>query len=240
MKTAIFLAIGLLVVVVQVSATTKYVCKKYFYIGRNATDCSKWFVCVFGHPFAINCGSGTVFSIKYSVCVHPGSDYDDCPVTVTPSPVDQCKAGFVHRVFSKPDNCAQFYNCSLPRENPRPGYLGDYIDECPYPKLFSERTKKCENFTTVNCGSRKEIKYACNYQKLQCSRSHCIPCAFRYPDCRGLSDGFHVWEEKRMSPYYAHCFSERGTPKTCPAVNGKGQLFSPDTRTCVEASKLFN
>ncbi|CAE1256526.1 unnamed protein product [Acanthosepion pharaonis] len=91
------------------------------------------------------------------------SEYDDCPVTVTPSPVDQCKAGSVHRVFSKPDNCAQFYNCSLPRENPRPGYLGDYIDECPYPKLFSERTKKCENFTTVNCGSRKEIKYACKY-----------------------------------------------------------------------------
>lgn len=81
MKTAIFLAIGLLVVAVQVSATTKYVCRSFFYVGRNATDCSKWFVCVFGYPLPMNCGPGTVFSIKYSVCVHPGSDNDDCPVT---------------------------------------------------------------------------------------------------------------------------------------------------------------
>lgn len=159
-------------------------------------------------------------------------------VFATPTPVDQCDAGSVHSVFPKSDNCAQFYNCSLPRGSPQPGYLGPYVDECPYPKLFSENTGKCENFKTVTCGSREEIKYACNYEKLRCPRSHCRPCRYRYPDCRNLSDGFHVWKEMIQSPYYAFCFSERGTARRCPSVNGT-QLFSPTKRKCVNASEFY-
>lgn len=149
------------------------------------------------------------------------------------SPDEQCKGGAVHKVFSKPDNCAQFYDCSLPRKRPEPGYLGDYIAECPYPKLFSEHTNKCEDFKTVNCGSRKEIKYACNYKNEGCPVAACRPCVYRFPDCRGLSDGFHVWKERAHTSYYAHCFSERGTGMVCAPRNGRERIFSPVTRRCV-------
>lgn len=81
MKAAISLAIGLLVFTVQVSATTKYVCKSLFYVGRDPTDCSKWFACIFGFPTRRYCAAETVFSLKHLVCVHKGSVYDDCPVT---------------------------------------------------------------------------------------------------------------------------------------------------------------
>jgi hypothetical protein len=42
--------------------------------------------------------------------------------------------------------CHLYYDCSDPTES----------KICPYPKLFSEESKRCEDFKRVNCGSRVE------------------------------------------------------------------------------------
>lgn len=38
-----------------------------------------------------------------------------------------------------------------------------HLTECIYPDLFSAETLKCENFTTVTCGSRQEHKWLCKF-----------------------------------------------------------------------------
>lgn len=59
-------------------------------------------------------------------------------------------------VVAHPWNCAQFFNCSH-----RQSRLGGYLDECPYPMLYSTEKQICSNFTAVNCKSRPEPKGPC-------------------------------------------------------------------------------
>lgn len=53
-------------------------------------------------------------------------------------------------------NCGWYYNCSN-----RDSTIGKYIQECRYPQLFSTITKRCEDFTDVNCVSRHEPQAPC-------------------------------------------------------------------------------
>lgn len=59
-------------------------------------------------------------------------------------------------IVKHPGNCGWYYNCSS-----RDSTIGKYIQECRYPELFSTITKKCEEFTDVNCISRHEPLAPC-------------------------------------------------------------------------------
>ena len=63
-------------------------------------------------------------------------------------------------VTSHPDECQLYYDCSVKNDDVT-DHLEQYLQECPYPQLFSEATQKCENFTEVDCGKRTEHKSAC-------------------------------------------------------------------------------
>lgn len=69
-------------------------------------------------------------------------------------------------ILYHPIYCQLYYNCSIPADR---GLKDDdckprlYLEECPYPKLFSKETLKCENYTNVICGHRIEIKWLCKY-----------------------------------------------------------------------------
>ena len=52
-----------------------------------------------------------------------------------------------------PTNCAQFYNCSMPGRSHR--------DECKYPTLFNQTTRRCEMFNSVDCGDKTEPQAPC-------------------------------------------------------------------------------
>lgn len=54
------------------------------------------------------------------------------------------------------DNCAHYINCS--HKNSK---LGDFIQGCVYPDLFSDVTLKCENFQAVVCKLRPEPMAPC-------------------------------------------------------------------------------
>ena len=59
-------------------------------------------------------------------------------------------------VVAQPGNCAQFFNCSR-RNSP----FGNYLNECPYPMLYSTEKERCSNFTSVSCRSRPEPQEPC-------------------------------------------------------------------------------
>ena len=72
-------------------------------------------------------------------------------------------------ILPDPDNCAHFYNCS---EKMSP--LVSYKHECQYPDLFSTKTRRCENFTTVQCDKRKEPMAPCKlYAVMNLRKSLC-------------------------------------------------------------------
>lgn len=80
-----------------------------------------------------------------------------------PEVVKICKM-YPSLILSHPTYCQLYYNCSIPgdsglKDNDCKPRL--YLAECPYPKLFSKETLKCENYTNVMCGYRIEIKWAC-------------------------------------------------------------------------------
>ena len=57
-------------------------------------------------------------------------------------------------VLPSSTNCAKYYDCKR---------HGNIPLECPYPSLFSQTTHKCEDFSNVYCGSRKEPVAPCEY-----------------------------------------------------------------------------
>ena len=54
-------------------------------------------------------------------------------------------------------NCAKFYNCS------RSNVVGNVVQECQYPDLFSVSTMKCEAFENVSCLNRSTPMAPCKY-----------------------------------------------------------------------------
>ena len=78
---------------------------------------------------------------------------------------DPC-ANSVSGIFAKADNCGQFYDCSsrqatVDATNP-------HVVECKYPFLFNEDSKRCEHYSMVKCGSRKELLDGCKWYLSVC------------------------------------------------------------------------
>lgn len=65
------------------------------------------------------------------------------------NPIAYCKNNPTERLVD-PDNCARFYDCSLPNSK-----YGAYVDECEYPKLYDSIAKRCRPFLQVDCGTRR-------------------------------------------------------------------------------------
>lgn len=56
-------------------------------------------------------------------------------------------------------NAAHFINCSDPNPN-----ISHYIQECPYPELFSTETYSCQDFRTVPVDSRIVPQAPCEFK----------------------------------------------------------------------------
>lgn len=106
-------------------------------------------------------------------------------------------------VFPHPDVCQLYYNCSLKYAD-IPPHLEQHMIECPYPSLFSTKSLRCENFTDVCCGMRKELKDKCEYRIHSGSTS---TCKWQHPSCSGKADGYHQGYQGINA--YFNCFQER-------------------------------
>ncbi|XP_061186515.1 uncharacterized protein LOC133194600 [Saccostrea echinata] len=72
--------------------------------------------------------------------------------------VDDLCRNIPNFVFEDSDLCPFFYDCSQ---------TGSYLQQCPYPQLFSDNNYRCEDSSTVRCGSRiKTYGYTCDFESL--------------------------------------------------------------------------
>ncbi|KAH9524758.1 hypothetical protein Btru_027739 [Bulinus truncatus] len=129
-----------------------------------------------------------------------------------------------------PDNCAWYVNCTSVPDAAMMTYFNGYINECPYPQLFSELTLQCEDFNNVRCKNRFEPKSPCEYRVNKCHESsHCVPCWVRYASCRGLNEGLNPWEGMEWEPFFVECHNER---TVFQGLCDSSAVFSPITRAC--------
>ena len=59
-------------------------------------------------------------------------------------------------IFAHPTQCQLYYNCSNDAPRMWRSFFDRYMEECPYPQLFSKVTNRCENYANVDCGGRQE------------------------------------------------------------------------------------
>ncbi|XP_048741547.2 uncharacterized protein LOC125655332 [Ostrea edulis] len=118
-----------------------------------------------------------------------------------------CK-NYPHRFRAHPKYCHAYYDCTS-TSGPRYRRWDKGFRECVYPKWFNAKTRKCELFIYIKCGTRKEFKSGCDYFENQCTLSHCIPCYVRIPSCTGLRDGIHRLRYGYRRRWLIHCFKER-------------------------------
>lgn len=138
-----------------------------------------------------------------------------------------------HLVMRSPDDCHRYYNCSGEDSQLTTWFYqfgfwpAKHKHECHYPFLYSEETMQCENYTKVNCGTRKEPTWACRYFRLQCKLSHCPPCGASYPKCEGKRNGLYIALESGLTNRYKIC--KDGRPVHVGHCNGDkiwgGQTF---------------
>lgn len=107
--------------------------------------------------------------------------------------------------------------------------------------MFSDETLQCENYTNTNCGTRYSPTWECRYSRLQCKRSHCIPCEVTHPKCEDKDDGLWLQPEKGFSPWYMICKDNR-TIETgyCPVDNVWNVPSFPYLGQCVHLFAIPN
>lgn len=141
--------------------------------------CDAYYKCLGGTITVVKCENGTVFHMDSNTC-KPGNS-------------------------SLPNSCQLYCNPEKTSINPFPVN----VDECPYPLQFSETTGRCENFTEVACGTRKEEKYICSYWESLFYNRHGGNCDTRnIRDCLYLPNGVH--RDPRRSPSsFIRCYGNR-------------------------------
>ena len=75
-------------------------------------------------------------------------------------PVDSLCEGNPNLRLPHDTECQLYYDCSA-EEPPIFSPAEKYLRECKYPMLFSTKSMKCEDFESVVCSSRKELKQMC-------------------------------------------------------------------------------
>ncbi|XP_052680449.1 uncharacterized protein LOC128161247 [Crassostrea angulata] len=135
-------------------------------------------------------------------------------------------------IIKNADDCHRYYDCSgealgLSGWVSYGFWPSKYKHECYYPLMFSEVTLRCENYTSVDCGTRFKPTWECRYYRPQCKLSHCSLCVTRHPNCEGKTDGNYPYDPRRCNSYYK-CDGERSTNEYCPS----GTVFDSVKRTC--------
>ncbi|XP_071140455.1 sushi, nidogen and EGF-like domain-containing protein 1 [Mytilus edulis] len=160
---------------------------------------------------------GTCFNMGNSpgyvcqcVTIPTGKTYGGlrCEEELTSSAItDQCQTSSSAK-FADSEECQRFYDCSIVYANV-PLHFKQHLDECIYPQMFNDITNQCDNFTNVNCGSRKVLVDGCDYSRNKPLPGHSEPCTIAYPSCRNKDDGLYEHPDKQMTPHYIKCFVER-------------------------------
>ncbi|RUS79491.1 hypothetical protein EGW08_012759, partial [Elysia chlorotica] len=192
----------------------------------HAVDCSKFSVCTLGHLVDLDCPQGSVFHSGTSSCVPRSSAYDLCTRARR-----ACPPGFSGKT-PDPHHCARFFHCDRPAQRVR---WEEHHQECPYPQLFNVNTLQCEHFSSVDCGTREEPRDPCEYLANSCD-GHvlCVPCAVRFPSCRGRRDGINAWAGRRGSPDYVVCSQQRVLYHgRCDQRGGRPHVFDEMSGACV-------
>ncbi|XP_061187045.1 neurogenic locus notch homolog protein 1-like [Saccostrea echinata] len=146
-----------------------------------------------GATYRCNCRSG-----------YTGSDCTLVTSAVISSQCDKRKG----LLLPHPSYCQLYYNCSAPSGNIPSRPKEKFLDECPYPQLFSTTSRRCEAFNRVDCGKRQILWDFCDYWKQKC-RSVCKSCSIDHPSCMNKADGIHSNPMKPNSPYYMACYQNR-------------------------------
>ncbi|XP_048257678.1 uncharacterized protein LOC125383479 [Haliotis rufescens] len=160
-----------------------------------------------------------------SALIAPTSNVDVNPICKTTT----------ETLIPHPTECAQYYNCSAPGLKMQGYTLGQNQQECPFPELYNPDTQRCEHYSMVTCGSRREPLGRCEYEKGKCHEGmRCwIPCSVNYPTCRNLSDGPNVYEDRLNSTYYVVCVNQRLVYIGQCHYFGMGMpMFDPKLRAC--------
>ncbi|XP_046572060.1 uncharacterized protein LOC124280209 [Haliotis rubra] len=145
-------------------------------------DCSVFYVCANDILYKFNC-SNSVFDPVTRTCVGRGSTYDTCTKKDTPAQTVICLPGS-RALIPHPENCAQYYNCSDPKQRFR---WPEHLRECPYPQLYNVITKQCEHYSMVKCGDREQPISHCDYRANQCQACSLYPLHRALPKLQGSS-----------------------------------------------------
>ncbi|XP_067685003.1 uncharacterized protein [Haliotis asinina] len=190
-------------------------------------DCTKFYLCFNGQKFNFSCGAN-VYDPTTRTCVRAGSQWDKCSIKSQLENLNPCSGRGVERA-AKGDNCAQYYDC-LSRDSTITS--DPSVKECEYPMLYNDETNRCEHYSQVTCGQRREVKDPCEYEANQCPLSHCIPCNVRHPSCNGLQDGMNPWVGREWSPLFVVCEQGRVVYNgQCDVTHGP-IVFNPEKRAC--------
>ncbi|XP_048742968.2 fibropellin-1-like [Ostrea edulis] len=146
--------------------------------------------------------------------------------------LEQCNGGvglLPHATY-----CQLYYNCSASSSNIPIRPQEKFLDECPYPQLFSTTTRTCESFYRVNCEKRQVLLDFCDYWKQKCT-SICKPCTIEHPSCKSREDGIQSNPNKPGTPYFMSCFQNRTIyVSECPTDKfGKKMIFHKNKCTSV-------
>ncbi|OWF42970.1 hypothetical protein KP79_PYT12119 [Mizuhopecten yessoensis] len=122
---------------------------------EDPADCSVFYLCYNGRRTKYVCPENMVTDPDSEACVPRGSPFDKC--SKQNMPVLPCNAALQ-------ESCAKYTNCPVPREMGMP-FIPE-VQECPYPLLYDEDSKRCAYPDTVKCGDRIEPKdpwyFTCN------------------------------------------------------------------------------
>ncbi|CAF1015050.1 unnamed protein product [Adineta steineri] len=186
--------------------------KPYFL--PHKSDTSKFYVCVKGQLFLLNCPTNYRFD----------SEIDQCIRKIIENEIEEKPKKPI--LIPHETNCGWYYVSRIE--------TGERIlNSCPMPQLFDISLLECKNYTEVKCKDRFEPKDACDYQIR--SSAHAYPCSY-LPSCKNRVDGLYP-DRLRDCRMYFRCTSERSSESYSCAQNTLplGERFSFEEQRCLPA-----
>ncbi|CAC5391918.1 unnamed protein product [Mytilus coruscus] len=120
---------------------------------------------------------------------------------IVPSPAELCVVSPRYTRLPDKEYCQTYFDCGDKTGEP-------VKKECSYPLQFDVEKQSCEDFHTVKCGNRKNLKSKCQYNKYKSMRSPFTSCEMAYPSCEKKPNGFQPHLKRPQSPWYMVCKDE--------------------------------
>jgi hypothetical protein len=137
--------------------------KPYFL--PHKSEASKFYVCVKGQLFLLNCPSGYRFDSDADQCVRKTIKDEKEESKLFISKQSSIYLYWLHLTEPKKPvliphetNCGWYYVVRVETTDER------VLNSCPMPQLFDIPTRECKNYTEVKCKDRFEPKDACKFQ----------------------------------------------------------------------------